>query len=153
MIKHVFAGMMVFVALLFGAAQAFAADLGPGRWWQDPVMSSELKLTDKEKAALDDLFNKNRNKLIDLRGSMEKERHSMDDVLGKAQLDEAAARDQFKRMENIRSKISAERFNFILGIRKTLGPDRFRILISKFEQMRRKKFGDHGRVPWDPSER
>jgi len=153
MIKQVSIGMVLFMGLIFGAAQVFAADMGPGRWWQDPVMSSALKLTDKEKAALDDLFNKNRNKLIDLRGSMEKERHNMDDILEKAQLDESAARDQFKRMENIRSKISAERFNFILGIRKVLGPDRFRALIAKFEEIRRNKFGNHGRVPWEPSER
>jgi Spy/CpxP family protein refolding chaperone len=153
MIKHVFIGMMVCMAMIFGAAQTFAANLGPGRWWQQPDMSSELKLTDKEKAALDDLFNKNRNKLIDLKGSMEKERLKLEDILGKAQLDEAAVRDQYKRMENIRSRSSAERFEFILGIRKILGAERFRTLTSKFEQMRRKKFGDHGRAPWEPTER
>jgi len=148
MTKYLFIGMMVCMALTFGTVRAFAADPGPGRWWQDPAMAGELKLTDKEKAALDDLFNKNRNRLIDMRGSMEKERLKMENILGKDPLNEAAARDQFNRMENIRSKISAERFNFILGIRKTLGPDRFRILAGKFEEMRKKRFGEHGQGPW-----
>jgi Spy/CpxP family protein refolding chaperone len=153
MIKHVVIGMMVCMAMIFGAAQAFAADLGPGRWWQQPDLSSELKLTEKEKTALDDLFNKDRNKLIDLRGATEKERLKLEDILGKDQLDEAAAKDQFKRMENIRSKISAERFNFILGIRKILGAERFRILTGKFEEMRKKRFGEHGRGPGGQDEK
>jgi Spy/CpxP family protein refolding chaperone len=153
MIKHVFIGMMVCMAMIFGVAQAFAADLGPGRWWQQPELSSDLKLTDKEKAAMDDLFNKNRNKLIDLRGSMDKERLKLEDILGKDPLDESAAKDQFKRMEKIRSKISAERSTFILETRKILGAERFRILTGKFEEMRKKRFGEHGHGSWGQEEK
>jgi Spy/CpxP family protein refolding chaperone len=143
-IRYLFIGMMVCMALTFGTVRVSAADLVPGRWWQQPDISSELKLTDEEKAALDDLFIKNRNKLIDLKGSLEKERHKLEDIMGKSQLDEAAAKKQFKRMESLRTKIFTERFNFLLGIRKILGADRFFTLSGKFEEMRKKRFGGHG---------
>lgn len=141
MVRHILIGMMVCFIAFFGISRVYAADITPGRWWQEPGLAAELKLTEKEKLALDDLFNKDRNRLIDLRGYMEKERIRLDDILSKEKLDESAARDQFKRMENIRYKISSERFSYILGVRKILGADRFHLLEGKFEEMRNKRFG------------
>jgi Spy/CpxP family protein refolding chaperone len=144
MTKRMLIGMLVCTATLFGTVQVHGQDMGPGRWWRLPALAKDIGVTDKEKQALDDLFARNRDIFIDLKGSLEKERLKMEDILDKEPLNETDAKIQFKRVEEKRQKIAAERFNYIIGIRKILGSERFRILTGKFEEMKKKRFGEHG---------
>jgi Spy/CpxP family protein refolding chaperone len=148
MSKRMLIGMLVCSAMIFGVVQAYADDVGPGRWWRLPEFSRDMGLTDREKQSLDDMFVKNRNALIDLRSDIEKERLKLEDILEKDPVNESAAKAQFKRVEGKREKLALERFNFILDARKVLGPERFRILTGKFEEMKKKRHSRPGGDRW-----
>jgi Spy/CpxP family protein refolding chaperone len=153
MSKRMLIAMLVCSAVIFGVVQVYADDVGPGRWWRSPKLSKEMGLTDKEKQILDDMFVKNRNALIDMRSDLEKERFKLEDILAKESLNEAAAKAQFKRVEEKREKLAFERFQFILDARKVLGPERFRILTDKFEEMKKKRQDRHWGDRWSSDER
>ena len=144
MSKKMLIGMLVCSAVIFGVVEAHSADLGPGRWWRSPELAKGLGLTDKERQTMDDLFARNRNALIDMRGDIEKEQLKLEDILDKDPVNESTARAQFKRVEERREKLAFERFKYILEVRKTLGPERFKILTGKFEEMRKKRQGRFG---------
>jgi Spy/CpxP family protein refolding chaperone len=144
MTKKTLIGMLVCSALIIGTVQAYGDNLGPGRWWRSRELSKDMGLTDREKQTLDDLFVKNRNALIDLRSDLEKERLKLEDMLDKDSLNESAAKAQVKRVEEKRSKLALERFQFILDARKVLGPERFRTLTAKFEDMKKARHSRTG---------
>jgi hypothetical protein len=70
MTRRMFIGMLVCSAMVLGAVQVHGEDIGPGRWWRSPDFVKDINLTDKEKQALDGMFAKNRNELIDLRSDL-----------------------------------------------------------------------------------
>ncbi|HVN70910.1 MAG TPA: periplasmic heavy metal sensor [Desulfomonilia bacterium] len=134
MTKRMLIGMLVCSAFFLGVVQARGEDVGPGRWWRSPDMARDINLTDKEKQILDDMFAKNRDALIDMKSDLEKERLKLEDILDKDPVDQSAAKAQFKRIEAKRQRLSAERFNYILEVRKLLGSERFRTLSGKFRE-------------------
>jgi Spy/CpxP family protein refolding chaperone len=149
MMKRILIGILACSAVITGSFQAHADEVTPGRWWRNPNIARDIGISEKEMQALDDLFNKNRNALIDLKAGMEKERLKLEDILNKEPLNESAAMAQFKRVDAYREKLSAERFKFILGVRKIIGSERFHTLMGKFEEMRKKRFGDRGQGRWN----
>jgi Spy/CpxP family protein refolding chaperone len=136
-------------ALIITSMDCSAQDIGHGRWWQRPVVAKELNLTDKDKQILDDMFTRNRDRFIDLKSALDKERLKLDDILVKEPLNEAAAKIQYRRVEEKRQGIADERFRYLLGVRKTLGPERFQRLTGMADEMRKKRFGSEGSDSWD----
>jgi Spy/CpxP family protein refolding chaperone len=139
----------VLISVTIISIDCSAQDMGHGRWWQKPYVAKELNLTDKDKQVLDDMFTRNRDRFIDLKSALDKERLKLDDVLGKDPFNEAAAKAQYRRVEQKRQDIAEERFKYLLGVRKVLGPDRFQRLTGMADEMRRKRFGSEGTDSWD----
>jgi len=106
----------------------------PGKWWMNPRMARELKLTEAEKQKLDDNTTSFRRKAIDLKKTLEKERFELDILLGQADLNEAAVIAQYKKMEAARAALSLETFTVILEVRKVLGAERFERLKEIYRQ-------------------
>lgn len=100
---------------------------------------SWLPIPEKEKGKLDEIFVESRRKLIDLKSSVEREQFELENLLEGEVLDEAAVMEQFKRLEKARGNLSTERFNFILGVRKTIGLERFQRLKMFHQKLRREK--------------
>jgi Spy/CpxP family protein refolding chaperone len=130
--------------ILFGAVQARAMDMHHGidqcmhyfKWWQSPELSKDLGITAGEKQSLDDLFRKNRDKLVDLKSSLMKDRFKLRDMIEKDTVDEVSVLALNKVVEEDRLMISNERIMYMLGMRKILGPDRFHRLMAKFHEMK-----------------
>ena len=61
--------------------------LGPlgaqGRWWNNPRIVERLKLTDVQRKEFDDIFLQHREKLIDLRASLQKADLLFEELVGK----------------------------------------------------------------------
>jgi Spy/CpxP family protein refolding chaperone len=135
--------------ILLAAVQAQANDMHCGmhqgmhyfKWWQSTELSKDLGITAGEKQSLDALFVKNRNTLIDLKGSLMKDRFKLHDMLEKDTVDETSMLAQNKVVEEDRLKISNERILYMLGIKNILGLDRFHRLMAKFHEMK----GRHSR--------
>jgi len=106
---------------VLASAQGKAA----GRWWRLPGVSKELHLRQDEKDDLDDLFTESRRNLIRLKSEVERAQFDLDTLLDKGAVNDDAVRAQYNRLERARENLSKERFHFLLGVRRILGPERF----------------------------
>lgn len=120
--------MVVAVAILTAAVPSAAQDVPSGKWWKNPRIAKELNLTSGEASQLDRLFTSSRRRLIDLKSRVEKEQFEYQNAVEKKTLDEAAVERQFQRLEKARTRLAEERNQFVVGVRKILGYERFQIL-------------------------
>lgn len=111
-----------------GAGSAAAQDISSGKWWKNPRIAKELKLTSGDVGQLDRLFTSSRRRLIQLKNAVEKEQFEYQNLMEKPNLDEAAVRRQFRRLEEARTRLSEEKSQFMVGVRKILGAQRFQML-------------------------
>jgi Spy/CpxP family protein refolding chaperone len=96
-----------------------------GKWWQMPKVSEKLNLTGEEKEKLYEFYIQNRSKLIDLEGSVKKEGFVLEQIIENDNMDKAACMEQFKKLQDVRTKVEVESFRFFVEVRKLLGYDRF----------------------------
>ena len=110
-----------------------------GKWWHNPRVSEQLNLNEEEKRQLDETFIESRRKLIGLKSSVEREQFELQNLLESKTLDEAAVMEQFKRLENARASLGAERFSLLLEIRKIIGFERFQRLKMFHQKIRQER--------------
>ncbi len=144
MVRKVLGGMLLLVWLgvpVVPAAErgAIGSEVPQGKWWKRPALEKELRLNDEEKGKLDEHFLNYRRRLLDLKSVMEKGWLELDNILEQEKLDEAAAAEQFKRVNAARADLAAEGFQFLLEVRKILGPDRYQRLKDLFKEFREKR--------------
>ena len=114
-------------------------DLPRGKWWRMPEVASELKISSDEKTKLDDLYYKHQNKMIDHKSELKKAQIALEWFIEKENLDESASKNQFQKVLEARNKLSTERYNFLMEVRKLLGYERFLQLKPKFYELRKEK--------------
>lgn len=136
----------VIIAVLIMVLPSMAmAQGGPaGRWWCMPNMAGQLNLSDQEKTKLDNLYQSNRTRLIDMRSAVEKEQVALEDLMNKDPLNEAKIVAQYKRLDKARATMSEERFKYFLEVRKILGADRFQKLGQSAQAYHRGRGGRMG---------
>ena len=135
---------MIFTTILLFSMTALpnvvmCQDATAGKWWHDPSMSKQLNLTDEEKNKLDEQFVESRRRLIDLKSNVERERFELNNLLDSKEMDEDAAKNQFKKLEKARSDLANERFKSLMESRKILGNDRFQDVKRMYRSKRHKK--------------
>lgn len=138
------------------AAQPGPPDDGPpmppGRWWRIPRVAQRVDLTDAEKQRLDTLFVESRRKMIDRKNDVERQRFELELALDGETFSEKEATDRFNAFTAARSALAAERFRFLIEVRKLLGFERFQTLKSMFESHRQKRM-ERQRRPDRPGRR
>ncbi len=112
------------------------------KWWESPTISSELKLTEEEKEALNKLLVDTKSKLIDLKAQIEKADLKLREMFESEKIDENAVIAQFDQLQKAKSEFMKERFLYMLGVRKILGLERFKLLrkLMKKKVMRHKRY-------------
>ena len=125
MLKHKLLSSALLLVLVVLPAFGLAQEMPYGKWWRIPRVAKQLDLTDEEKAKLDEKFVESRRKLIDLKSNVEREQFELDNLLDGESLDEGTVMDQFKKLEQARTDLSAERFSFLIEVRRVLGFERF----------------------------
>jgi len=138
MLNKVLMGMLAF-AWLITPAISMGQKTPAGKWWRMPRVAEQLNLSDQEKQELDERYVDNRRKLIDLKSAVEKERFELENLMELETLDEAAVMNQYDRLEKARAKIAAERFRFLLEVRKVVGHERFQQLKIRFKKFRKER--------------
>lgn len=129
-------GMLVFMAVLMASGPVCAQDVNPGRWWRHPEVSKDLSLTRHEQRELDSLYVRNRDALIDMKADLEKERSRLADIMDREPFNEAAAKSQLRKVEEMQQRLTSERMRYLIEVRKILGQDRFRALEGKAMEMK-----------------
>ena len=121
------------------ATLTWAEDVPPGRWWHDSRVDKQLNLTEEEKSQLDGLFVENRRKLIDLKSALERDRFELETILEDRSADTQQVRERYKSLEAARSRLSNEKFSFLLEVRRIVGPERFQQLSRLYYQAKKQK--------------
>ena len=124
--KHYWMVWML-IAASPAVSQILPGGLG-GRWWRAPQMVEKLGLTPDQQKKMDDVFDQNRLKLIDLTASVDKEEAILEPLVSAEQPDADKIRAQVNRVADARSELEKANANMLLGLRLQLTPDQWRSL-------------------------
>jgi Spy/CpxP family protein refolding chaperone len=111
---------------------AFGQDVPAGKWWYNPNIQKNLKLSNNDIDRLDNLFANSRRKLIKLKSAVEREQFELDQLLSGKNVNDKAVKRQFKKLESARQDLANERLQFVIGVRNILGAKRFQQLKSNY---------------------
>jgi protein CpxP len=97
-----------------------------GRWWNNPAVVEKLKLTDDQRKAMDAILQQHREKLIDLRASLEKAELAMEPMMREDQPNEAAAMSQIDKVAQARAELEKANARFLFALRAKLTPEQWK---------------------------
>lgn len=156
-------GLAIAGLLLGGAAGAQAAGGGPGfgghrppmerafgpqgkagRWWNNPATIEKLKLTDAQRKQMDEILQKHRETLVDLRGNLEKAELVMEPLMRDDQPNEAKILAQIDKVAQSRAELEKANARFLLGLRSKLTPEQWKQLEAERANRRDERRG------WEP---
>lgn len=127
-----------------------------GRWWNNPKLVEKLKLTDDQRKAMDDIFLKHREKLVDLRANVEKAEIEMEPLVKADQPNESAVMSQIDKVAQARAELEKANARFLFALRAKLTPDQWK-QVQEFRQNHegmRRDWRRDGRGPGEgPGER
>lgn len=126
--KSVWSGLLFLVVFL--PSTLLAQEMMPGKWWYDKTIIRELQLTENEKKELDNKYIENRRKMIDLKSQIEKNRFELDLLLSTKDMDKEKVMEYYENLEQARGELSRQRFEMLIGVRETIGAERFQELKS-----------------------
>jgi len=119
-----------------------------GQWWNNPKVVENLKLTDDQRKAMDTIFQQHREKLVDLRGNVEKAEIAMEPLVKADQPNESAVLAQIDKVAQARAELEKANARFLFQLRAKLTPEQWK-QVQEFRQnhegMREMRHGGEGR--------
>jgi protein CpxP len=106
--------------------RAFGGPGVHGRWWNNPKIAEELKLTDEQKKAFDATLLEHRETLIDLRGNVEKAELAMEPLIRDDQPNEGKILAQIDKVAQARAELEKANARYLLAIRAKLTPEQWK---------------------------
>lgn len=97
-----------------------------GRWWNNPKLVEKLKLTDDQRKAMDQIFQEHREKLVDLRGEVQKAEIEMDPLVRADQPNESAVMAQIDKVAQARAELEKANARFLFALRAKLTPEQWK---------------------------
>ena len=111
-----------------------------GKWWYNPGVVQRLGLTSDQQKKLEDVFQQNRLKLIDLSAALEREQAILDPLLSADHPQEARVLAQFDKVAEARLELEKANARMLWGFRTILTADQWKDLQAQ----------DDGRGPGPP---
>jgi Spy/CpxP family protein refolding chaperone len=105
--------------------RAFGERGDQGRWWNNPRMVAELKLTDEQRKSMDDILLAHRERLIDLRASLQKAELELEPLIKNDQPNEGRILAQIDKVAQARAELEKANARFLLAIRGKLTPEQW----------------------------
>jgi Spy/CpxP family protein refolding chaperone len=103
--------------------------LGPqgnqGRWWNNPKMVDELKLTDEQRKSMDAIFYQHRERLVDLRGAVQKAELEMEPLMRDDKPNEKQIAEQIDKVAQARAELEKANAHFLFELRGKLTPEQW----------------------------
>jgi Spy/CpxP family protein refolding chaperone len=113
-----------------GHRPPFERAFGPGgehgRWWNNPKVIEKLNLTDAQRKSMDATLLAHREKLIDLRATVEKAELEMEPLISDDQPNEGRILAQIDRVAQARAELEKANARFLLAIRGKLSPEQWK---------------------------
>lgn len=112
-----------------------------GRWWNNPTMIEKLKLTDDQRKSMDTILLAHREKLIDLRASLDKAELALQPMMSDDQPNENAILGQIDKVAQARADLEKANARFLLALRGKLTPDQWKTLQAIRAEHRQRGWG------------
>jgi Spy/CpxP family protein refolding chaperone len=103
-------------------------DRADGKWWQNPSLAQKLNLSKDQQRRLEDIFQQNRLKLIDLTAALEREQAILDPLLSADKPQESKVLAQFDRVAEARVALEKANARMLWGFRTVLTADQWKDL-------------------------
>ena len=117
--------VLLAIIIFMPAKIIWAQDMIYGKWWHDRSLIKELQLSDSERQDLEEKYVESRRIMFDLKNEIEKLGFELDLLLGAKDATKQEIMDRYDSLENVRSKLSRERFKMLMEVRETIGAERF----------------------------
>lgn len=114
---------------------------GPGRWWDNPNIAQQVGITDDQKKKMDDIFQQNKLRLIDLKAALEKQEAIMQPLIEADQPDETKILSQIDAIAQARAELEKANARMLFGIRTVLTPDQWK----KFHALAHTRMEERGK--------
>jgi Spy/CpxP family protein refolding chaperone len=108
--------------------KAFGPRGNGGHWWNNPEMVEKLKLSDEQRKQMDEILLQHREKLIDLRGTVQKAELEMEPLMRDDQPNEARILAQIDKVAQARAELEKANARFLLALRGKLTPEQWKLL-------------------------
>ncbi|MGD0737318.1 MAG: periplasmic heavy metal sensor [Terracidiphilus sp.] len=108
--------------------RAFGSQGDHGKWWHNPKLVAELKLTDAQSKAMDDTLQQHRETLIDLRASVQRAEVELEPMMKEDQPNESQILAQIDKVAQARAELEKANARFLLAIRSKLSPEQWKQL-------------------------
>jgi Spy/CpxP family protein refolding chaperone len=105
-----------------------SSDALSGKWWTNPMTIRRLGLSEDQQKRLDQIYQQNRLRLIDLRAALEKEEATMEPLLASDHPAEASVFAQIDRIANARADLEKANARMLFAFRLVLFPEQWREL-------------------------
>lgn len=109
-----------------------------GMWWKDPDLVKSLNITPDQQKKMDDIFEKSRLELIDLKAALEKQEVILHPMLDENPPDTNKVLAQIDRVAQARANLEKGNARMLLGIRAVLTPDQW----TKLREQGHRRFRD-----------
>lgn len=106
--------------------RAFGGHGIEGKWWNNPRVAEQLKLTDDQRKQFDDILLQHRTTLIDLHANLEKAELSLEPLIGADQPNENAILAQIDKVAQARAELEKANARYLLAIRSKLTPEQWK---------------------------
>jgi periplasmic protein CpxP/Spy len=121
--------------------RAFGGHGIEGRWWNNPQIADQIKLTDDQRKQFDDILLQHRTTLIDLHANLEKAELALQPLIGADQPNENAILAQIDKVAQARAELEKANARYLLAIRSKLSPDQWK----QVQDFRKNRDAMHGR--------
>jgi Spy/CpxP family protein refolding chaperone len=108
--------------------KAFGGHDGQGRWWNNPKVAEQLKLTEEQRKTFDGILLEHREKLIDLRANLEKAELVLEPLMRDDSPNEARILAQIDKVAQSRAELEKANARFLLAIRAKLTPEQWKLV-------------------------
>lgn len=122
----------------------------PGKWWDNPEMVKKLGLTADQQKKMDDVFQQNRLRLIDLHASLEREEAMLEPLMKAPQLDDAKVLPQIDKIAQARAELEKANARLLVGVRHVLTPEQWQTLQKETPRPRHEMMGPGPQGPPPP---
>jgi periplasmic protein CpxP/Spy len=123
--------------------RAFGA-MGVARFWHDPAVVNQLKITDEQQKSMDEILQEHRESLIDLDAGLQKAELKLGPMLKADQPNESEIEGQIDSIAQARANLEKANARFLLAIRAKLTPEQWKGL-QQLREQRMDRFRDGGR--------
>jgi Spy/CpxP family protein refolding chaperone len=100
--------------------------LPPGTWWRNPEMVQKLAINSDQQKKIEDIFQQQRLKLVDLDGTLKKEEITLEPLMSADSPDETKTLAQIDKVAQARAELEKANARFLFAIRRVLTPEQWK---------------------------